>query len=176
MFGRGHRPLKAAYLRRSRASPEVTLEVTHQLRRRRRSPEEGTQVCWPAAPAAESTLPPAKPCVPEVTWEVTHQLRRGKLPRRTAPEDDASYDEPAAHRRRNASMSGRLLRPLKAVYLRRSRASSEVTLGSDAPAPAREASPEDSRTNRHQLRRARRSPEERAQKCSADGLHRTAAF
>ena len=49
------------------------------------------------------------------------------------------------------------------AYLRRSRASPEVTLGSDAPAPVREASSEDSPRRRRQLRRACRSPEERAQ-------------
>ena len=47
--------------------------------------------------------------------------------------------------------SGEAVRPL------------EVTLGSDAPAPVREASSEDSPRRRRQLRRACRSPEERAQ-------------
>ena len=47
------------------------------------------------------------------------------------------------------------------AYLRRSRASPEVTLGSDAPPSAGEASPEDSRRRRHQLRPERCSPEER---------------
>ena len=57
-------------------------------------------------------------------------------------------------------MSGRLLRPLKAAHLRRSRASPEVTSEGDAPTPAREASPEDSPRRQRQLRRTRRSPEE----------------
>ena len=56
---------------------------------------------------------------------------------------------------------------MRAPHLRRSRASPEVTLGRDAPAPARAASPEDSPRRRRQLRRRRRSSEERGQKCLA---------
>ena len=58
---------------------------------------------------------------------------------------------------------------MRAAHLGRSRASPEVTLGRDAPAPAKKASPEDSRRRLRQVQQGCCSPEERAQKCLAGG-------
>jgi hypothetical protein len=100
---------------------------------------------WPAAPAAKGQRNSGDGSFP------------GGQPHKSAP----TTTSPPLIGGENAKMFVRLLRSLKAAYLRRSRASPEVTSEGDAPTPAREASPEDSRTNRHHLRRARRSPEER---------------
>ena len=133
MSGRGLRPLKAAYLRRSRASPEV---------------------------ASEGDAPtPGRKSSPEDSRTNRHHLRRA----RRSPEERTPVCL--------AGCSGRK----RAAHLRRSRASPEVTLGSDAPTPAREASPEDSRTNRRQLRRTRRSPEERTPERKIFGRRTTTA-
>ena len=69
-------------------------------------------------------------------------------------------------------MLGRRTRPQRAGNLRRSRASPEVMLGSDAPAPVRKAPPEDSKRSGRQLLRPRRSQEERKQVCLAGGAGR----
>ena len=149
MFGRRSRPQRAGYLRRSRASSEVTFGIDapapvrktspedggrseRQLLRPRRSQEERKQVCWPEDPATKGRLPPARPCVP------------------------------------GGNFQKRCTNSCKEVF----------TGGQQekwAPTPVRKSSPEDSHRSQRQLRQHTRSPEPQA-KSSADGLQRTAPF
>ena len=104
---------------------------------------------------------PAKPTRPEVTFYCAPQLRRGRPTRRTAQKTTPATTKILPTGGERTSMFGRRDRPERAHYLRRSRASPEVILGCDAPAPEREASPEDSPRKQRHLRRWRLSSEER---------------
>ena len=125
-----------------------------------------SKYAWPEEPAAKGRLPPAKPCVlgGNTGKRCTNSCKEvftGGQQKKWA----STPATPPLAGGVKASMFGRRSRPQRAGYLRRSRASSEVTFGRDAPTPVRKTSPEDGGRSERQLLRPRRSQEERKQVC-----------